>query len=115
MNGSVADDRIRTLAVQSGVLLDEVRLGDHVVVEKQDHLVASQCGAVIARFRGATVGLLDDGERKRDVNSAKSCSRAVDRAVDDDDDFDVTRITDVSERLYRVAHDIAPLVCRNYD
>jgi hypothetical protein len=74
---SVADHSVRAIAMKTGVLDQQVRLRDHIVVEKEDNVISREPCTAIARFRRPAVGLLDDREREGQVDRAQRRYRAV--------------------------------------
>ena len=68
MDGRVADDRVGAFPMQPRVLVDQIGLADHVIVEKQDDFVSGELRAAVSRFRRAAVRLLDHGEAEWRLN-----------------------------------------------
>ena len=59
----IAKDRISALGVRQSMLSQQIGIGDHIVVEKQQDLAVCLSGAAIARIYGPAIFLLDDAKR----------------------------------------------------
>ena len=94
MNGGVADHRLRARLVQPRMFFEEPRVGNHVVVEEQEHIVLRYGRPVIAGACGAGVALLNYLDWKWAFDRNQRFGSCVGRTVDDNNDLDRAGIID---------------------
>src|SRR5205814_1482963 len=97
----VAHDRMRTGTMETPMLGNHVRSAEHVIVEKQQDVVARLGCAAVPRMRGSMIGLLDDLDRKRGVDLREAFRRTVGRSVDNADQFELAPVSRAVNRANR--------------
>jgi len=115
MERKVSEDDFHALSVGPIMFGQELRVGLHVVVQKQENLASSQLGAAVSRRRCATVGLFDNGELERRSEFPKRFGRPVFGAINDYDHFEAGFEALGGQRTDQRLHQFPPLVRRNND
>ena len=105
----------RGIAVCPDVLGDQTRLRQDVVIHEEQKPSSSLGRAVIARRRGALVGLGDHPHVARPGETLHRVGRAVGRTVVDDDDLPLVTNVDLREQQLQASLDDRPTVVRGYD
>ena len=100
MHRHFTSDGIGTSAVRPGVLRQEIRLGDHVVVEEQHDFTRRRVSAAVAGGGLATIALLDNMEGKRTAQPPQRSRGSIAGPVDHDDDFEASGVAE-----FRQSHD----------
>ncbi len=88
MDRNFTRDRVGAFAKRSRMVLHQVGLADHIVVEEQQDIARGLCGSSIARGSKAAIFLFDYPHRKRAIQLGQQSGGPIGRAVDHDDDLD---------------------------
>jgi hypothetical protein len=88
MDRDFAGDGVRSSGMEACMLLNQVELGNHVVVEEQEDFAGGFRRSSIARRGKASVFLLDHSQRPGAVEPANRIGGSVRRAVDHYNDLD---------------------------
>lgn len=114
VSGKIADHRLRAVTVHFRMLFNEVRPGNHIVVEEEDHITEGLRGPAVPGRSSTPVRLLDHFHGDGAIHFLESIGSPVCGSVDDDDDLDGPVILLSRHRSHGVADELAPLVGGNH-